>query len=254
MENQVWHYKLVGHEPQGPVTAGELQRLVSEGRILHDSLVWTEGLESWLPAAEVQGLRFPARLIPLADRQSRAESRAGRQGPATPQSGKDAPLTVRSLLIGLLMVGVFAFLSKSCVGDYLTGEHSGRIHRLEQLVNEGATVPGRLEQEYTRIRLKGVKIYSVTYHYDVDGRTYSGTAFLQEPPTSLKTTVHYLRADPGLSSLDPSRELSAADSTFGNVIDIGFGLIWAFLALLLAAGLVIGARDRWLARRSPSRP
>ena len=43
----------------GPYTDDELRTYAGEGRITPESLLWAEGMEDWIPAAQVEGL-FPA--------------------------------------------------------------------------------------------------------------------------------------------------------------------------------------------------
>ena len=51
-----WYYARDG-ERFGPVPQSELQRLLEAGDVSPDEFVWTQGMEQWLPAAEVEEFR-----------------------------------------------------------------------------------------------------------------------------------------------------------------------------------------------------
>ena len=56
-EEQLWHY-IVNEEKQGPVSVEQLHGLVASGTITPETLVWTESLEDWTSASNLEGL-FP---------------------------------------------------------------------------------------------------------------------------------------------------------------------------------------------------
>lgn len=58
----MWFYAS-GEEKKGPISKEELLRLVMEGAIESDCLVWTEGMEGWQQARDVDGL-LPKGLVP----------------------------------------------------------------------------------------------------------------------------------------------------------------------------------------------
>jgi len=63
---QSW-YVLLGEQQSGPYTAEELASAAAAGSINPETLVWTEGLETWIPAGNVEGLfaaAAPASLPP----------------------------------------------------------------------------------------------------------------------------------------------------------------------------------------------
>jgi len=49
-----------GGEAQGPVTGQAIRRLVEEGRIVRETLVWKRGMEDWAPARRLKGLHWDA--------------------------------------------------------------------------------------------------------------------------------------------------------------------------------------------------
>jgi len=57
-----WFYA-VGNERKGPLTRDELTVLANQGTIRADSLVWQDGMASWVPADQVHGL-LPSIPIP----------------------------------------------------------------------------------------------------------------------------------------------------------------------------------------------
>jgi len=50
-----WYYAREG-EQAGPVSATELKRLASSGRLHPEDLIWQEGMKEWTPARQVKGL------------------------------------------------------------------------------------------------------------------------------------------------------------------------------------------------------
>lgn len=54
-QTKVWYHAKDG-QSQGPYTVEELKELAASGIIQADSLVWKEGLQNWIPAAEIKGL------------------------------------------------------------------------------------------------------------------------------------------------------------------------------------------------------
>ena len=56
--SQTWHYIAAGVEC-GPVDFSDLQMLAGTGQIGADDLVWTQNMQSWVPAKQVPGLVRP---------------------------------------------------------------------------------------------------------------------------------------------------------------------------------------------------
>lgn len=62
----LWHVALNG-QAEGPFDRQQVQLMVSEGRVMRDTLVWTEGQDGWRKAGEIADLSgvFPAMPPPL---------------------------------------------------------------------------------------------------------------------------------------------------------------------------------------------
>ena len=56
--SEQWYIKGEGDEKIGPYTAEQIQRYALVGSLAPEDLVWTERVESWIPASSVEGL-FP---------------------------------------------------------------------------------------------------------------------------------------------------------------------------------------------------
>lgn len=56
MSEQNWYYLDPQGQQQGPVPATNLQSLAQAGALNAETQVWTEGLEAWVPASQVEGL------------------------------------------------------------------------------------------------------------------------------------------------------------------------------------------------------
>jgi hypothetical protein len=52
----MWYYAL-DNQRQGPVDKKEIQRLINEGELGVDDLVWTSGMDDWTPISEVDSLQ-----------------------------------------------------------------------------------------------------------------------------------------------------------------------------------------------------
>ena len=55
----MWYYAQAGQQ-QGPISDEQIKRMVQDGSLGKEDLVWREGMASWQPAGEVPGLQFPA--------------------------------------------------------------------------------------------------------------------------------------------------------------------------------------------------
>src|SRR5947209_4402413 len=51
MSERVWHYTVAGQR-HGPVGESELRGLVSGGQVPGDCLVWTDGMQQWVPVSQ----------------------------------------------------------------------------------------------------------------------------------------------------------------------------------------------------------
>ena len=58
MAGMAWHY---GHDGTrfGPVSIGELRRLIASDKLCADDLVWRKGMNEWTPLGQVEGLFLP---------------------------------------------------------------------------------------------------------------------------------------------------------------------------------------------------
>jgi len=67
MSDQEWRVLDGEGNEQGPYSFQDLQSYYTSGNITHETMIWTEGLEAWVPAGQVEGLlpQIP-QAIPLA--------------------------------------------------------------------------------------------------------------------------------------------------------------------------------------------
>ena len=52
-ENKMWYYQKDGR-PTGPIELVEVKRLITEGQINHETMVWQEGMTDWKPAGQTE--------------------------------------------------------------------------------------------------------------------------------------------------------------------------------------------------------
>jgi uncharacterized Tic20 family protein len=67
MSAQEWRVLDGEGKQQGPYSFQDLQAYYTSGNITHETMIWTEGLEEWVPAGRVEGL-LPSvpQIVPLA--------------------------------------------------------------------------------------------------------------------------------------------------------------------------------------------
>ena len=111
---QEWFYTDDAGQQFGPATADQLQQLAINGQISPQTTVWTEGLEEWIPASQVEGL------IPAEPVQPVAEAVAPYAQPAAQTLAADAggdypiPLTPKAnfnLYLSLFISGTILLIS-----------------------------------------------------------------------------------------------------------------------------------------------
>ncbi|MHB1560289.1 MAG: GYF domain-containing protein [Isosphaeraceae bacterium] len=113
-----WFYSYgAGH--QGPVELTALQHLASSGAIGPTTLVWRNGLPSWVPARQVPDLRFPApaEVIPgLMGDSTHQQAPAAWNQPPGGQMPQTSGLAIASLVLGLLWLCGFGSLLATIFG------------------------------------------------------------------------------------------------------------------------------------------
>lgn len=60
MANEQWYFSKGDNQQQGPVSVQELSQLAESGELGPDDLIWKEGMDEWLPAGRLKGLKFAA--------------------------------------------------------------------------------------------------------------------------------------------------------------------------------------------------
>lgn len=60
--NPTW-YVLNGEDRLGPYTGEALVEFAQEGRIARETMVWTEGMQEWLPASQIEGIFPPEEVV-----------------------------------------------------------------------------------------------------------------------------------------------------------------------------------------------
>lgn len=105
-----WHLLHDGQQ-YGPYSGEDLLQFVQEGRIVRDSLLWTEGMDEWVPATSIEGLFPPApsaaapqsgppRPVAAGSPGAKMASRTGTAGRATGQASSGTRQAARSVPAG----------------------------------------------------------------------------------------------------------------------------------------------------------
>lgn len=88
---QQWMYLDAAGNQCGPLPAEQLQQLASTGQITPDTQVWTEGLENWVPANQVEGLIPPQPAAPVHQPQINLGPQSTTNTTATPVNPYTSP-------------------------------------------------------------------------------------------------------------------------------------------------------------------
>ena len=83
-----WFY-LNAEEQVGPYPGEQLHELIASGAIQRNTLLWTEGMEEWLPAEQIDNL-FPETVAPVTQVVAQAQVTTGTV--ASPEVGNNYPL------------------------------------------------------------------------------------------------------------------------------------------------------------------
>lgn len=81
-ENSQWYYTDSNGQQAGPVGLAELRALAASGQASRESMVWSEGMENWSLASQVDGLLPPKPSVPVPA----APSQAPVPQPSRPQA------------------------------------------------------------------------------------------------------------------------------------------------------------------------
>lgn len=121
MSEETQWFVMQGEEQLGPYTGEQLVEFATNGNIIRESLVWAEGMESWLPADQIEGLFPPlAAPAPQAGVPAYGAYPYGAQQPADPSAPYPSPSVGSAsfgLWIGLLLGGILLVV----VGGLLLG-------------------------------------------------------------------------------------------------------------------------------------
>ncbi|PYQ12588.1 MAG: hypothetical protein DMF80_16605 [Acidobacteria bacterium] len=150
-----WYY-LAGGAQQGPVDDEALARLAREGTLKRESLVWTDGMPDWRPAAEARSELFPAAPPPrtgAAARPAAAGAPAGTARPSGPRAAAARPATVttglsgnemyclheKGLTAGELVIGnsVFSMGFVGGIGAALKTLVGGEVSQMTTVIHDG---------------------------------------------------------------------------------------------------------------------
>lgn len=164
MTEKEWFYSADGQERQGPIAESELKRLLAAGQLPSATLVWSEGLAGWVPAASIAVLH-PAGVVAATG----ATARPLLPGPFYSRTpNRDLMTAARAALCGHWGVAIGATLIY--IGISLILQMLGSIPLVGCLVSIGALlVEGSL--------LLGLALFFLALaraeHYDV-GLVFGG--------------------------------------------------------------------------------
>lgn len=96
---KTWYYSTDGDSKNGPITEAEIRDLLTEQKISKNTMLWTHGMENWVPLAQVDDFseQQPPELSP-------------------PPIQKTAPPPLRTIPAGLRGWLLFLGISTLCTG------------------------------------------------------------------------------------------------------------------------------------------
>lgn len=97
-----WHLLQEGQQ-YGPYTGDELVEFAKEGRVVRESMLWSEGMADWVPASQIEGL-FPPE--PVAAAPAWAPPGARMAGRPVPVVGRPVPVGAYQAVAGGHQVAV----------------------------------------------------------------------------------------------------------------------------------------------------
>lgn len=141
------------------------------------------------------------------------------------------------MLKGLLIPLIILMLSVNLIKNAFSDEISNRKIELQQLVDSGININGRLNETYEESTVKISKLktksYSFTYNFNVDSKNYKGNVRYLELPENLNISITYLESNPNINSAKPLKELeNLVDDTSWLSVLIGIALFLLGLYLL----------------------
>lgn len=155
-ENQTWYYTDANGQQAGPVSSAEIQQLATNGTVTGQTMVWSEGMENWAPASQVEGLTLAAIPQPSVTAQPAApvaQTTSPAANPyATPQtqvtamaSGDDYPVPpVKKASFGLYavscIVGTLLFIA-GMVSNAVTAPTAGEVFYNERAIQQSSDTP-----------------------------------------------------------------------------------------------------------------
>jgi hypothetical protein len=161
MPDAIWYYA-DGDEERGPVTESQIRSLIGSGAITRDELVWKEGMDDWVPAAEVPGLWDSAPPAPPVEsaaagsQQSSARAdRAAAKPRATAAQPKRPPVEISKLLEGVKpipIVGRGVLITGFLIVLLCRGCDSMSVKYAERVKAKSAVVELQFQDEWERAR------------------------------------------------------------------------------------------------------
>ena len=91
-----WHLLQEGQQ-YGPYTGDELVEFAKEGRVVRESMLWSEGMADWVPASQIEGV-FPPE--PVAAAPAWAPPGARMAGRPVPVVGRPVPVGAYQAVAG----------------------------------------------------------------------------------------------------------------------------------------------------------
>lgn len=129
--SQQWHYA-TNDQRHGPIGSDELRRLALEGRLGKEDLVWSKGMQDWVPASTVDGLFSKGPSTPAATQPTNAALKPR----ATASNGIRTSKIPLLAGIGLAACGVFGV-----AGYWAWWKHHAEPNPVSAASTEGASAP-----------------------------------------------------------------------------------------------------------------
>ncbi len=133
-EEAIW-FVMQGEEQLGPYTGVQLTEYAGNGSITRETLIWAEGMETWLPAAQIEGL-FPAAAVQVAAAPPTETAAYPPTGVKAASFGTWAWFLVGGILLIIIALVAMGMITKSHEGSE-TGGGEGMLLAMLGLMGVG---------------------------------------------------------------------------------------------------------------------
>lgn len=137
--NRAWYY-VINNIQNGPVPATEMAALIGAGRITRDTLVWSEGMATWLPAGQSELARHFVQAPPPVVPRPPLAGAADQEGVQIGRCLKEAFALMKNQPGPFLLGNIVFMIISSFAGGLLIGNWYAGVMLMLHKLRSGETV------------------------------------------------------------------------------------------------------------------